>query len=81
MNVRVLYFASLQDRAGRREEVVDVPAATDVSELWERLKQRHPPLRDVAVRPLVACDMAYAAWDRPLDGVSEVAFRPPVSGG
>lgn len=81
MNVRVLYFASLQERAGRREELVDLPASTDVSGLWRHLQERHPPLREVAVRPLVACDMAYATWDRSLDGVAEVAFLPPVSGG
>lgn len=81
MTLRVLYFASLQDRTGLREERLDVPAATDVAGLWSRLQERHPRLREVTVRPLVACDMAYASWDRRLDGVAEVAFLPPVSGG
>lgn len=81
MILRVLYFASLQDRTGRREEAIDVPPATDVAALWARLQDLHPRLREVSVRPLVACDMAYASWDRPLDGVVEVAFLPPVSGG
>jgi molybdopterin converting factor subunit 1 len=81
VTVRVLYFASLQDRAGTREETLEVSPAVDVAALWGRLQDLHPRLRDVGVRPLVACDMAYATWDRVLDGVAEVAFLPPVSGG
>jgi molybdopterin synthase sulfur carrier subunit len=81
MTVRVLYFASLQDRAGTREEAFDVPALSDVEALWREAQARHPGLAAVTVKPMVACDMAYARWDRTLDGVREVAFLPPVSGG
>jgi molybdopterin converting factor subunit 1 len=79
--VRVLYFASLKDRAGVSEETIDVAETFDVAALWATLQQRHPRLREVTTRPLAACDMTYAAWDRPLCGVLEVAFLPPVSGG
>jgi molybdopterin converting factor subunit 1 len=81
MIVRVLYFASLRERAGASDETVELPESSDVSSLWAALQLKHPGLRDVTVRPLAACDMAYAAWDRSLQGVSEVAFLPPVSGG
>ena len=81
MTIRVLWFASLRDRTGHREEIVEVREEDDVLALWERLAALHPRLREVTVRPMVACDRAYAAWDRPLNGVSEVAFLPPVSGG
>ena len=81
MMVRVLYFASLKDYAGSAEEAVEVPEGTDVAALWDSLQRMHPRLREVTIRPLAACDMAYAPWDRPLRGVSEVAFLPPVSGG
>ena len=81
MIVRVLYFASLKDRAGASEETIEVPDAADVAALWAALQRRHPRLREVTTRPLAACDMTYSAWDRPLHGVLEVAFLPPVSGG
>ena len=81
MNVRVLYFASLKDRAGTPEETIDVPDTSDVAALWAALQQRHPLLREVTTRPLAACDMTYASWDLSLQGVAEVAFLPPVSGG
>ena len=81
MTVRVLYFASLRDRTGRRDEALEVEPATDVASLWARLQEMHPRLREVAFRPMVACDRSYAGWDTRLDGVREVAFLPPVSGG
>ena len=81
MTLRVLYFASLKDRTGLSEETVEVSVSTNVTGLWSHLTERHPALAEIAVRPMVACDMVYSAWDRPLDGVAEVAFLPPVSGG
>jgi molybdopterin converting factor small subunit len=45
------------------------------------LVARHPALDAIGYRPLVACDLEYSSWDRALDGVREVAFLPPVSGG
>lgn len=81
MIVRVLYFASLRDRAGASEETIEVPETSDVAALWAAAQERHPRLCEVVIRPLAACDMTYAAWDRPLSGVVEVAFLPPVSGG
>jgi molybdopterin synthase sulfur carrier subunit len=79
--VRVLYFASLKERAGGSAETIDVPAGCDVAALWSILQRTHPRLGEVTTRPLAACDMTLASWDRSLDGVSEVAFLPPVSGG
>lgn len=81
MKVEVLYFASLRDRTGVASESVEVPRHWRVSDLWQAVLGLHPGLRDVTVRPLVACDLEYASWERPLDGVREVAFLPPVSGG
>ena len=81
MEVEVLWFASLADRTGTRAERIEVQAGERVTDLWHRLRQRHPALAEVTVRPAVACDLRWAGWDAPLDGVREVAFLPPVSGG
>jgi molybdopterin synthase sulfur carrier subunit len=81
MIVRVLYFASLKERAGASLESIDLPETADVASLWRTVQERHPRLREMTTRPLAACDMSYAEWDRPLLGVAEVAFLPPVSGG
>lgn len=81
MQLRVRYFASLIERAGRSEETIEVEPHSDVRALWSLLIERHPELGRVGFRPLVACDLDYAEWERTLDGVGEVAFLPPVSGG
>ena len=81
MIVEVRYFASLVDHAGLDVERVEVGTGDGVEQLWALLVARHPGLGEIGFRPMVACDMEYAAWDRELDGVREVAFLPPVSGG
>ena len=75
------YFASLAERAGAVAESVELPAGTDVDGLWRILADRHPSLGALPQRPMAACDMTYSEGSRVLDGVREVAFLPPVSGG
>jgi molybdopterin converting factor small subunit len=79
--VEVRYFASLALSVGCSRESVEIEDGADVSKLWTILEARHPTLARVGYRPLVACDLTYAGWDRPLAGVREVAFLPAVSGG
>lgn len=81
MTVTVRYFASLADRAGTRAETIDVAPGLDVAGLWRRLTEIHPRLADVSPPPMAACDLARAEASRRLDGVTEVAFLPPFSGG
>ena len=81
MLVEVRFFASLVDRTGRPRERLEVDPDADLSDLWRLLVKRHPRLGEVEPPPLVACDMVYADWEHKLEGVREVAFLPPVSGG
>jgi len=81
VKVEVRYFASLVDRAGLESEKIEVDSSLAISELWDLLVARHPGLDAIGYRPMVACDMEYARWDRTLEDVREVAFLPPVSGG
>jgi len=81
MSVEVRWFASLSETVGRSDERIELAPGSDVSALWAALVARHPALGALGYRPLVACDREYAGWDRALDGVDEVAFLPPVSGG
>ena len=81
MTVEIRYFASLRQCTGCSHETIDIDPDADVSALWSMLERRHPTLAAIGFRPLVACDRSYAGWERSLEGVSEVAFLPPVSGG
>ncbi len=79
--ITVRYFASLVDQVGDSREELQLARGLDVADLWRILIERHPALEGLSYRPLVACDLEYAPWDRILDDTDEVAFLPPVSGG
>ncbi|MEL7026930.1 MAG: molybdopterin converting factor subunit 1 [Pseudomonadota bacterium] len=81
--IDVLYFAWLRERIGLSREQIDTKAAT-VADLVEELKQREEryavAFSDVSsVR--VALDQEMMDFDASLDGVREVAFFPPMTGG
>ena len=81
MEVRFRLFASLAEKSGQTEGSVELPRRSTARDLWKELGRRFPALSDTGFVPMVACDMEYAGWDTDLDGVVEVAFLPPVSGG
>jgi molybdopterin synthase sulfur carrier subunit len=77
--VRLLYFASLREAAGRDGETVH-SAAADLAALYAEATARHA-LGWPRERLRVAVDGAFAHWDDAVREGSEVAFIPPVSGG
>ena len=79
----VLYFAWVRERIGIPKERVETQAST-VAELVEELKAREDryQLAFADITSLrVALDQELADFDTPLDGVREVAFFPPMTGG
>ena len=79
MNYRVLYFASLRDRAGMDAEQVN-SLAVDARALYSELCARHGfTMSEDRLR--VAINGEFAAWERQLYDGDEVVFLPPVSGG
>ena len=79
MKIRLLYFASLADRAGRSGETRDTTAATP-KDLYAEVTREHAfGFSSEHVR--VAINGALAGWDRTLADGDEVVFLPPVSGG
>ena len=81
MRVRVLYFASLRERAGLREEEREVRDGATVEELWSDLRTAHPRLGDFAGSVSYAVNQQYVDSKTTLQDNDEVAFIPPVSGG
>ncbi|MGX9351733.1 molybdopterin converting factor subunit 1 [Shimia sp. W99] len=79
----VLYFAWVRERIGVPKETVDTGAAT-VAELVEELKAREErytaAFADLSALR-VAVDQELTDFDASLDGVREVAFFPPMTGG
>lgn len=79
----VLYFAWVRERIGIPKEKIETSAAT-VMALVEELKAREERY-EVAFSDLsalrVAVDQELTGFDASLEGVREVAFFPPMTGG
>ncbi len=81
--MNVMYFAWVRERIGLPREEVETTATT-VMELVEELKQREERY-EAAFADLsalrVALDQELSEFDASLEGVREVAFFPPMTGG
>ena len=79
----VLYFAWVRERIGLPKERVETGAAT-VIDLVEELRAREDryaaAFADLSALR-VALDQELADFDASLNGVREVAFFPPMTGG
>jgi len=79
----ILYFAWVRERIGLPREKVETSART-VLDLVEELRAREERYA-VAFSDLsglrVAVDQELADFDASLEGVREVAFFPPMTGG
>jgi molybdopterin synthase sulfur carrier subunit len=79
MNLKLLYFASLADRAGRSEETRESAARTP-RQLYAEVAAVYG-FAFTAERLRVAVNGAFVGWDHALGAGDEVVFLPPVSGG
>jgi len=81
--MQVLYFAWVRERIGLAKEHVDTEAKTVadlVSELVAREERYAVAFADLSALR-VAVDQELTDFDASLDGVKEVAFFPPMTGG
>jgi len=79
----ILYFAWVRERIGLPREQVQTTAATVnelVAELRDREERYAAAFADLSALR-VALDQELSEFDAPLDGVREVAFFPPMTGG
>jgi molybdopterin synthase catalytic subunit len=76
MQVRVLLFAGLRERAGAPSVELDLPEGARVR---DALEQMHAVADGISV--VMAINQEYADADAPLHAGDELALIPPVSGG
>jgi molybdopterin synthase catalytic subunit len=76
MEVRIRLFASLRERAGTPEIVLELPDGAVVGDALARLQT----VTD-GVSAVMAVNREYASSEEPLHEGDEVALIPPVSGG
>ena len=83
--MRVLYFAWVKEKAGIAAEEIDPPAeVATIAELIDWLKGRGPEFANAFARSEViraAIDQSHVRHDARIEGASEIAFFPPVTGG
>ncbi|MEP1793033.1 molybdopterin converting factor subunit 1 [Parasphingorhabdus sp.] len=81
--MQVLYFAWVRERIGLPREVVQSDASTVnelVAELSAREERYAMAFEDISALR-VALDQELSDFDSSLEGVREVAFFPPMTGG
>ena len=81
MNVEVLYFAILRERAGRERESLELPAGADVRAARRAIAERHPGIAALLPQVQTAVNRVRATDATPLADGDEVALLPPVAGG
>jgi molybdopterin synthase catalytic subunit len=81
IHLKVLYFATLRQIMGLREEQLELAENSRVSDLLNLLRERHADLAPALPSTLVSINREYALPDDTLQDGDEVALFPPVSGG
>jgi len=82
--LRVLFFASIRERLGRRELALAFDAGcTTIAGLVARLENELPgcAARLLAEKTIVAVNREVVAREHALRDGDEIAFYPPVTGG
>ena len=79
--VKLLFFATLRDRAGTRSVELDIPADLTVQGLKDKISKEYPKLKESMSSVLITINREYAFEDAVIPQNAEVAMFPPVSGG
>lgn len=79
--VKVLFFATLRDRAGVRSSQLEIPAEMTVGQLKERITEEYPALEQSMASVVIAVNREFAFDEAIVPDRAEVALFPPVSGG
>jgi len=79
--VKILFFATLKEKAGITQTELELPEHTSVSALKKILFDSFPNLPSSSSGMLVAVNKEYAFDQEEIPAGAEIALFPPVSGG
>lgn len=79
--VKLLFFATLRDRAGAKSMELDIPAELTIQGLKDKISEEYPNLKDSMSSVLITINREYAFDDAVIPPNAELAMFPPVSGG
>jgi molybdopterin converting factor subunit 1 len=77
----VLFFASLRDKTGIREAVIEFPPGSLISDLKRQILEMYPNLNPSMETIIVAMNHEFAFDENIVQDGAEIALFPPVSGG
>lgn len=80
-HIKLLFFATIRDRAGTKSLEIDVPADLTILGLKEKLSADYPELKDSLKSVLITINREYAFDEAIVPPNAEIALFPPVSGG
>ena len=79
--VKVLFFATLRDRAGTKSTDLEIPPETTVQGLKDIVVGAYPGLKESMETVVISINREFAFDESLVPENAEVAIFPPVSGG
>jgi molybdopterin converting factor subunit 1 len=79
--IKLLFFATLRERAGAKSMELDVPVDLTVQGLKNKLSEEYPNLKESMKSVLITINREYAFDEAVIPQGAEMAMFPPVSGG
>jgi molybdopterin converting factor subunit 1 len=80
-HVKLLFFATLRDRAGTKSMELNIPADLTIEGLKDKISNEFPNLKDSMSSVLITINREYAFDEAVIPPDAEIAMFPPVSGG
>ena len=80
-HIKLLFFATLRDRAGTKTLELEIPPDLTVQGLKAKLSNDYPNLKESMSSVLITINREYAFDDAVIPQNAELAMFPPVSGG
>ena len=79
--IKILFFATLRDRAGTKSLDIEIPDDTTVQGLKNRIARDFPNLKQSMESIVISINREFAFDESIVPANAEVAMFPPVSGG
>ena len=79
-HVKLLFFATLRDRAGTKSIELDIPSELTVQGLKDTISTQYPNLKASMSSVLITINREYAFDEAVIPPHAELAMFPPVSG-
>lgn len=79
--IKLLFFATLRDRAGTKSMDIEIPEDLTIQGLKDKLATDYPNLAQSMSSVIVTINREYAFDEAIVPQNAEIALFPPVSGG